>query len=150
MLYLCIIRDRLVMFTTNPQHEGMCVAVHMSKHMSLDERRLARAKSLGIIVDAQDEWLLQTYMWHLTKSKHVRTNSPTGGLVLLHHCIVGKPIRRNVVVDHIDGNPLNNQRSNLRYATVIANAMNRKDNRKLNQAALNALALMRALRGEDI
>lgn len=44
--------------------------------------------------------------------------------VLLHREILGAPA--GVPVDHIDGNPLNNQRANLRLCDSIGNARNRR------------------------
>lgn len=41
----------------------------------------------------------------------------------LHHCIIGRPLK-GFEVDHIDGDGLNNQRSNLRIVTISANQLN--------------------------
>lgn len=41
----------------------------------------------------------------------------------MHHCVVGRPIN-GCDVDHIDGNKLNNQRSNLRIVTRQENMWN--------------------------
>lgn len=49
--------------------------------------------------------------------------------VLMHREIMSCP--KGFVVDHIDGNGLNNQRSNLRICTSIENSYNRKINIKL-------------------
>lgn len=40
----------------------------------------------------------------------------------MHHAIMGKPI--NGIIDHIDGNGLNNQKSNLRVCSQSQNSMN--------------------------
>lgn len=98
-----------------------------------------------ILVDEQDVWLLTTYKWHITKSGHVRT-SVRGRNVFLHNCIVGVPLQRNFVVDHIDRNPLNNKRDNLRYATKANNRLNSKNITPMDPAIM---ARMRALRGAD-
>jgi hypothetical protein len=42
----------------------------------------------------------------------------------MHRLIIDAPVER--MVDHIDGNPLNNCRSNLRLATNSQNQQNRK------------------------
>jgi hypothetical protein len=44
--------------------------------------------------------------------------------ILMHRVITNAP--EGVLVDHIDGNTLNNQRSNLRLCTNQQNGMNRK------------------------
>ena len=51
--------------------------------------------------------------------------------ILLHHLIVGCPIR-GLVVDHINRNPLDNRLQNLRVVTRRENALNSKASRKLS------------------
>lgn len=86
-----------------------------------------------ILVDPQDEWLLDEFTWYVDELGYVLTNIPDGyyrqRIVRLHHYIAGQPID-GCVIDHIDRDPSNNQRSNLRYATRSENAINshRSDN----------------------
>ena len=50
------------------------------------------------------------------------------GNMQMHHCIVGFPLN-GFVVDHINGNTLDNRRANLRIVSVRENSSNKKINR---------------------
>ncbi len=58
----------------------------------------------------------------------LRTKGQTGTYRLLHRLIcermLGRPLTRAEVVDHIDHNPLNNQRDNLRVCSQGQNILN--------------------------
>lgn len=92
------------------------------------ETRYIIAKERGIIVDECDEWLLYEYTWSLKdqQSPYPYTTKTFNGnryRCFLHHMIMGYPID-GCVIDHIDRNPKNNSRNNLRYATYRENALN--------------------------
>jgi len=90
------------------------------------------------LVDDNDFESLNKYKWCATKyktsdswyairsiySKKSDGGDGSHGNVRMHHQIIGK--KRNYIVDHADGNGLNNQRKNLRFATKSTNGMNRK------------------------
>ena len=88
------------------------------------------------LVDNGDYQYLSNFKWyaHISKRGHItaRRNKPRkeGGsrVVLMHRQILGVT-DRYVFVDHIDHDPLNNQRSNIRLCTVDQNAKNQKPNR---------------------
>lgn len=44
--------------------------------------------------------------------------------------IIGRPIPQGLVADHIDGNPLNNTRANLREVTIGQNVQNRRGHQR--------------------
>jgi len=90
-----------------------------------EAERYSIALERGILVDPEDEWLLKTYTWRI-ENGYVRTDGgrhPNKWKMFLYHCIVGQPLWGNVI-DHIDRNPLNNRRSNLRYVTHSENRLN--------------------------
>ena len=86
----------------------------------------------GYIVDPEDEWLLYEYTWSSKGKEHpyAYTSRVIDGqrfFMMLHHMIVGSPIN-DYVVDHIDRNPKNNKRSNLRIVSQGTNLRNQGRN----------------------
>ncbi len=85
-------------------------------------------RGLQAIVDAEDyEWLSQ-YKWHANPSKRNGTiyaaRSVGHSSVLMHRMIMRPP--KGKVVDHINGNGLDNRRCNLRICNRQENARNRR------------------------
>ena len=64
---------------------------------------------------------LKIYAARTTKFKKKKT------LHFLHRMILNAP--KNLLIDHIDGDGLNNQRNNLRLCTPMQNSQNRKSNK---------------------
>jgi len=94
------------------------------------EEKYQLAIARGILVDPEDEWLLEEYTWHLGPYGHPMTNLPRdeqgrrSSGVFLHHMIMGYPIWEGEEIDHINRNPQDNRRYNLRYASVSQNRIN--------------------------
>ena len=82
-----------------------------------------------IRVDEQDAHLLFGFNWSITRGYAYRSGrrGPRRS-VYLHREIAQPP--EGMSVDHIDGNPSNNVRSNLRFATVSQNNANRRATRR--------------------
>ena len=83
-------------------------------------------------VDARDwEWLTQ-WKWHRSAQGYVIRNQaiPSGGnrTIWIHREIICAPAGQEV--DHIDRNPFNNSRSNLRLATDSQNSINMAPTRR--------------------
>lgn len=92
-----------------------------------------KARGRAALVDEADFDLVMQYRWHAVDGQVIRqstTYAATSALrdsagkqvtTRMHTLITGWPL-----VDHVDGNGLNNQRSNLRDATYAQNAANRR------------------------
>lgn len=94
----------------------------MSKEIQLTQGKVA-------IVDDEDFEELNKYKWTLMKSGAevcyaYRKEYPTNKSILMHKTLVNFNM-----VDHIDGNGLNNQKSNLRECNKSTNDANRKKQR---------------------
>ena len=87
------------------------------------------SQSQFAIVD--DEWheKISRFKWSLTSAGYAMRIKQMNGRrinVLMHREILGTPA--GMVTDHINGDKLDNRRSNLRFSTKSQNAMNRKIN----------------------
>lgn len=80
-----------------------------------------------VYVDEMDYELLKDYVWYSSKEGYC-TAYINNRHIKMHRLIMGNP--KGKIVDHIDTNPLNNQRNNLRLVTHFENAQNRKKNKK--------------------
>lgn len=78
-------------------------------------------------VSSEDYELVNAYKWHVSMKRNralAQTTLPNGESVLMHRFILNAPI--GVLVDHINGNTLDNSRSNLRFASAKENGRNHK------------------------
>lgn len=74
------------------------------------------------LLDKDDLLILAGKMWHKNSSGYIVRG--TGAKERLHRLIVSVPF--NAQVDHINGNTLDNRKSNLRLCTCAENNRNRK------------------------
>lgn len=99
-----------------------------------DVAQIKMAHGLVALIDKNDVGLVQAYNWHahtIKGSNYVRCH---GGMqdgrplkIYLHRLLLNPS--GGQVIDHVDGDGLNNQRSNLRTATVGQNSKNRRLNK---------------------
>lgn len=83
------------------------------------------------LIDEQDAVAVRGYSWWANPKRsniYVSTQAPRCGgrrpLIYLHRLIMAPP--PGLVVDHIDGNGLNNLRNNLRLCSPSENCINRR------------------------
>lgn len=83
-------------------------------------------KGLSCQVSDEDfEWLNQ-WKWYAGNGGALRRPTKYGRLISMSRLILGLPDDIKFLPDHIDRNPFNNQRSNLRIATRSQNNANKK------------------------
>lgn len=79
-------------------------------------------------IDASDFPIVSKHKWYAMRWKHgfyARTNIG-GKVVFMHRLILGLGSGRDIVVDHINHDGLNNTRINLRACTPQMNTLNRR------------------------
>lgn len=72
------------------------------------------------IIDVDDIWKVKEYRFRLSSDGYVRTKRNT---LFIHRIILDCP--QGMVVDHINGNKLDNRKYNLRICSQATNACNR-------------------------
>lgn len=82
---------------------------------------------ISFVIDISDYERISKHIWRIShkKNKHyvVSGSKKKGTMVYLHQMIVNEK-RDGMEIDHIDGNSLNNRRSNLRFVTHQQNVDN--------------------------
>lgn len=98
---------------------------------------------VSFTIDSSDYNVVSQYIWRICKKRqkyYVITGSFKKSTAhYLHHMIYGKPIG-DEEVDHIDGNSLNNRRSNLRLVSRQENIDNQRATRIDNRLGIRGIA----------
>lgn len=79
------------------------------------------SRGYEVVVDREDFDLVRSLRWFPSVRKN-QTYAMTNPGIMMHRFISGNP--KNFMIDHEDGNGLNNRRSNLRRCTRSQNAAN--------------------------
>lgn len=92
-------------------------------------RHIRVSENKFTLVDDEDFDWVQKHNWVITKAGYVGLSNGDGSFgVLLHRAILRA--KSNEIVDHKDGNKLNNQKCNIRICTKSQNQMNRGVSKK--------------------
>lgn len=95
-------------------------------------KEIALSSGDRALIDDADEQLVSSRKWHVKRAgkrslrKYARANVQVAGktsALYMHRLIMGS--RDGYVVDHINGDGLDNRRENLRWVTAQQNCLNR-------------------------
>lgn len=91
---------------------------------------------ITIIVDDADKHVLSLYNWNIGKNGNTYYASAliNGKRVYLHRYLLDAP--EDKLVDHWDGNGLNNRRKNLRVATQAENLHNSHNRKRMKGVSI--------------
>lgn len=92
-------------------------------------------KNKQILVDDEDYTRLCEYKWYTNWYGYAVDTKKD---IRIHRLIMNAP--DGLVVDHMDGNPLNNQKHNLRLCTYAENSRNRTKLNKNNTSGVHGVS----------
>lgn len=95
------------------------------------ELRDCEKKVVGIaLVSVKDYGNVNKYKWSMWKSKNGKRNYARGCVngktIMMHQLIMGPPPNKKLVIDHMNNNGLDNQRTNLQFSSRSGNNQNKK------------------------
>lgn len=114
------------------------MGVFYSKAESNDLMKIHLTNGLYATVDSSDYDDLSKYKWYAIKNKHLFYAARNGKIngktrvVYMHRQILGI-VEKKLVTDHIDGDCLNNSRSNLRACNQAENLRNQSKKKGSNK-----------------
>ena len=92
-------------------------------------KRIPLTQGLYVLVDDEDFEYLNQWNWYAHKQGNTyyakRTTGKDYKVIIVHMHRVISNVPTNKIVDHVDGNGLNNQKDNLRVCNKAQNGMNR-------------------------
>ena len=102
------------------------VPVDIESALADGARLIPLTRDRFAIVDAEDYEELNEYTWHIRRAQRTEYAGTNEGkkYILMHRLLLGAPA--GVVVDHRDGNGLNNRKSNLRLCSHQENMYNQR------------------------
>lgn len=99
-------------------------------------RVLENNKNLNVLVDDEDYQLFSKFKWTIIYKREIPyvirgqwiSETKSTKIIYLHRLLVNA--KNNDIVDHINGNTLDNTRANLRICSSVDNSRNQKLNKK--------------------
>lgn len=86
-------------------------------------KQITISNGLIALVDEDDYDKVSKFNWHYSSYKYAHTSNTRKHKITMHHLIMGKP-EKGYDVDHINGNGLDNRKSNLRIVPHWLNLHN--------------------------
>lgn len=81
-------------------------------------------KNINITLDSEDFERVKAHKWHRMSSGHIYT-SIKSKTIFIHNFILNRDTSNMIVVDHINMNPLDNRKLNLRTVSRSINSINK-------------------------
>lgn len=108
--------------------------VEKTENLEEDQKVIKTKKGFNIFVSPEDYEKVKRYSWQIHYGYAVASAAKKKlGHYSMHRLIMGKP-PNGLCVDHINGNKLDNRRSNLRFVSYQENGYNRKNPNKNNKS----------------
>lgn len=102
-------------------------------------KKIKLTRNKYTIVDDEDYEILSKYKWYCTNAGYAQKDIYKEKKKYLMHRVILNAFKGEVV-DHINGNPLDNRKQNLRKSTQCLNTKNVKCNRRNNTSGYKGVS----------